>query len=116
MTATTADRIARVAERLYPDWIRVVTYGEPDAGAYEVFGESPTSVRWTRIGQPERAYRVRCVGGKPVGCSCPGFRYGGKCRHTTILAGLLARGQFVLPASEPAADVPDGWLHTTEVE
>ena len=117
MTATVHPHHATVVETLYPDWVKINTYdhGRLD-GSYEVFGESATSVRFTRIGDPERYHTVRCAGGVPVACTCKGHQFGGRCKHKTILAGMLKRGRFVLPAVDPNDDRPDGWLYTTEVE
>lgn len=117
MTATKPARIARVAETLFADWIKVNTYGSDDDGSYEVMGESPTSVRWTRIGEPTRTYRVRVAGGVAVGCDCRGSKRWGRCCHQTLTTGLIARGKFTMPTDADVtvyADAPAGWMDQTE--
>lgn len=88
-------RYARLAETLYPDWVRVVTYGDADAGSYELMADAGV-VLVSRVGQTDRRYRVRCVAGKPTACDCPAGRWGKACKHKAILAGLIARRQFVM--------------------
>lgn len=122
-TRTKQARYARVAETLYPDWIKVNTYGSDDDGSYEVMADGARSVRWTRIGQPTRTYRVRVTaGGVAVGCECKGWKFGRRCVHTTLTTGLIARGKFTLPAAvqeftQAMQDTPEGaFQHTTEAE
>lgn len=120
MTATKAKRFARVAETLFADWIKVNTHGSDDDGSYEVMADGPRTVRWTRIGQPARTYRVKVtLGGTAVGCECKGWKRWRKCCHVTITTGLIAQGKFVLPADVAeslecmaGAEFP----HTTECE
>lgn len=122
MTATKPARIARVArvaETLFADWIKVNTYGSDDDGSYEVMADSPTSVRWTRIGEPTRTYRVWVASGVAVGCDCRGSKRWDRCCHRTLTTGLIARGKFTMPTDAVSdatvyADVPSGWLGQTE--
>jgi hypothetical protein len=113
-------RFARVAETLFADWIKVNTHGSDYDGSYEVMADGPRSVRWTRVGQPARSYRVRVtLGGVAVGCECKGWKYGRKCVHVTLTTGLIARGKFKLPADvqeslECMAEAE--YQHTTECE
>lgn len=120
MTATKAKRFARVAETLFADWVKVNTYGSDDDGSYEVMADGHRTVRWTRIGQPTRTYRVKVtLGGTAVGCNCDAGRFGKPCKHTRITTGLIAQGKFVLPADvQEAAECMAGaeFPHNTECE
>lgn len=118
MTTNQPARFARVVEKLFADWIKVNTYGSRDDGSYEVIGETPTTVRWNRIGQPGRTYLVTVASGKAVGCECQGSRRWGKCLHRTITAGLIHTGKLVMPLPDESvyADQPAGWLEQTEWE
>jgi hypothetical protein len=102
-----------VLSRLDASYIPAVVV---DAGrrcdAYCVF-TSPGTVHWHHRGDPTRNYRVSCTGGKPVGCTCDGFRHRAKCRHMSGTVTLIESGELTPPADE--RDAPAGWMRTTEV-
>lgn len=54
-------------------------------------GDVKREAEWAaRSSSGKKEYRMRTVGGKVVGCSCPGWFYRGGCRHARELEAHLA--------------------------
>ncbi len=83
MTATAKPaRRLQVMARLDRAYIPAVLVTEgKKADAYTVF-TSPGAVHWQHRAGGGRNYRVTCVAGRPLECTCDGFKFRGACLHT----------------------------------